>query len=690
MNIFLFIKKILLYFNNTSFDDIEDYMNIFQKKKKKTKYSNKYENFCESKLLVPSAPDTQILNNIPKELYLNKEQVYNLICQEIDCVNEDLSHSHYIVCNDDCSYNFNVRFRYNSDNNIGSLKNKLKLLNDKHNFDYFELSFTLDTFCYPFKPPKIDYIKPKISNDLIIAILNINNFDNDTWNYTVSLNTFIKYLGEKLESYFDECFCIETINKNINFSKLDLLLINLGQKNKLTSSKINISLSNLIQINKTSKGSKKYWNSGVGYGTEDSKTNWNINNYINKQNIQNLETNVILKSISLIIFDKPELVNNLITNNIFIGYITNIFSGVSLLEFNNQIEIFTSVINLLHFINTDTKHIDILINICNIMKPFIINIKDFTNNESLLLEIDDNLKQAYSKYIYFFETYYVNDNESINIEDTTLNESNTTIYTKLVEKYNIQHCDLTNTHRYFKHRNTTPTKKGLLKIISEMNTLKNTLPNNWGSSILVNIPKNNLNLITFTIIGPEGTPYQNGVFKFHCFFSDNYPTGPPQVLLDTTDGGRVRFNPNLYNNGKVCLSLLGTWSGEQGESWNPQISTFLQVLISIQSLIFVEHPYYNEPGYEKSMYTTTGKKRNIEYTENIRLETIKVAMLDILDSTDEYSSFIKEHFKLKLNEIVDTIDKWKNDATSELKEARYELLKKQLIEKVTSNIPFPI
>ena len=223
-----------------------------------------------------------------------------------------------------------------------------------------------------------------------------------------------------------------------------------------------------------------------------------------------------------------------------------------------------------------------------------------------------------------------------------------------------------------------------------MNTLKNTLPNNWGSSILVNIPKNNLNLITFTIIGPEGTPYQNGVFKFHCFFSDKYPTGPPQVLLDTTDGGRVRFNPNLYNNGKVCLSLLGTWSGEQGESWNPQISTFLQVLISIQSLIFVEHPYYNEPGYEKSMYTTTGKKRNIDYTENIRLETIKVAMLDILDSTDEYSSFIKEHFKLKLNEIVDTIDKWKNDATSELKEAQYELLKQQLIKKVTSNIPFPI
>jgi Ubiquitin-conjugating enzyme len=42
----------------------------------------------------------------------------------------------------------------------------------------------------------------------------------------------------------------------------------------------------------------------------------------------------------------------------------------------------------------------------------------------------------------------------------------------------------------------------------------------------------------------------------------------------TTGAGSVRFNPNLYNCGKVCLSLLGTWSGP---SWSPANSTFLQV-----------------------------------------------------------------------------------------------------------------
>ena len=41
-------------------------------------------------------------------------------------------------------------------------------------------------------------------------------------------------------------------------------------------------------------------------------------------------------------------------------------------------------------------------------------------------------------------------------------------------------------------------------------------------------------------------------------------------------GGSVRFNPNLYNCGKVCLSLLGTWSGGRGEGWDARSSSALQ------------------------------------------------------------------------------------------------------------------
>jgi hypothetical protein len=34
---------------------------------------------------------------------------------------------------------------------------------------------------------------------------------------------------------------------------------------------------------------------------------------------------------------------------------------------------------------------------------------------------------------------------------------------------------------------------------------------------------------------------------------------------------------DLYNCGKVCLSLLGTWNGGQGEGWNPDVSSAFQV-----------------------------------------------------------------------------------------------------------------
>lgn len=63
------------------------------------------------------------------------------------------------------------------------------------------------------------------------------------------------------------------------------------------------------------------------------------------------------------------------------------------------------------------------------------------------------------------------------------------------------------------------------------------------------------------IAGPEGTPYAGGLFEFDCFMPLDYPNSPPLLHLRTTGGGSVRFNPNLYNCGKVCLSLLGTWPG---------------------------------------------------------------------------------------------------------------------------------
>mmetsp|Transcript_7468 Transcript_7468/g.13372 ORF Transcript_7468/g.13372 Transcript_7468/m.13372 type:complete len:276 (+) Transcript_7468:38-865(+) len=126
------------------------------------------------------------------------------------------------------------------------------------------------------------------------------------------------------------------------------------------------------------------------------------------------------------------------------------------------------------------------------------------------------------------------------------------------------------------------------------------------------------------IIGPKDTPYEGGFYFFDVQFTDDYPMTPPRVLFRTSDG-RVRFNPNLYVDGKVCLSILGTW---EGPSWSTsgQLRT---VLVSIQSLLS-SHPIQNEPGHENEC----GAKDRL-YSEIIQYENVAVAVVRMLEHTPE-------------------------------------------------------
>ncbi len=92
----------------------------------------------------------------------------------------------------------------------------------------------------------------------------------------------------------------------------------------------------------------------------------------------------------------------------------------------------------------------------------------------------------------------------------------------------------------------------------ELSTLRSSLP----PSIRFMVLEENYSYCKFLITGPADTPYEGGYFLFDMMLPSDYPAQSPKVHFLTTGSGRVRFNPNLYNNGKVCLSLLGTWSGE--------------------------------------------------------------------------------------------------------------------------------
>ena len=82
------------------------------------------------------------------------------------------------------------------------------------------------------------------------------------------------------------------------------------------------------------------------------------------------------------------------------------------------------------------------------------------------------------------------------------------------------------------------------------------------------------------------------------FIGDKFPSQPPRAYFHSwTDGGGP-VNPNLYEDGKICLSLLGTWPGSsQQDTWSPK-ATLLQILVSLLGLVLVQDPYYNEAGFE--------------------------------------------------------------------------------------------
>lgn len=153
------------------------------------------------------------------------------------------------------------------------------------------------------------------------------------------------------------------------------------------------------------------------------------------------------------------------------------------------------------------------------------------------------------------------------------------------------------------------------------------------------------------IIGPKNTPYNYGYYLFYIDYPSDYPYQPPQFTYSTNDG-RTRFHPNLYVNGKVCVSILNTWKGEQWSS----CQTLSSILLTICSLLD-NMPLTNEPGISPK------HKDNDNYNKIISYKNIEGAILGILEKNiymdwfDNFDNIIIEKFKENYNDIIDIINK---------------------------------
>jgi ubiquitin-protein ligase len=154
------------------------------------------------------------------------------------------------------------------------------------------------------------------------------------------------------------------------------------------------------------------------------------------------------------------------------------------------------------------------------------------------------------------------------------------------------------------------------------------------------------------IVGPEDTPYFGGYYFFEFEYPTDYPFSPPKVKY-MTNNGVTRFNPNLYKCGKVCVSILNTWSGDK---WSA-CQTINSVLLTLCSLLN-EQPLLNEPGQ------TTTSPDFISYHKSIEFMNINFAICRLLDrsvnSVPEifmtFYEFMKDHFFKNYDKLMSIVD----------------------------------
>ncbi|XP_060858484.1 (E3-independent) E2 ubiquitin-conjugating enzyme-like [Metopolophium dirhodum] len=224
-----------------------------------------------------------------------------------------------------------------------------------------------------------------------------------------------------------------------------------------------------------------------------------------------------------------------------------------------------------------------------------------------------------------------------------------------------------NSHKYINYNdNLNPS---LPKVIAkDIHILQKSLP----AGIWVKTFKNRLDLFSIMIRGPEKTPYAGGLFLFDVKILPTYPSQPP--LFHYYSYCDDRLNPNLHEDGRVCLSLLDSWSGHGFELWSPDNSNLLQLLLSIQGVIMVSEPYYNEPGFDSQRGQKLAKENSRVYNEMVLIKVVQ-SMTNMLNMNNSdvknvgyFEEEILEHLKTYGPKLISAIENWIQMSEKELTE----------------------
>ena len=109
-------------------------------------------------------------------------------------------------------------------------------------------------------------------------------------------------------------------------------------------------------------------------------------------------------------------------------------------------------------------------------------------------------------------------------------------------------------------------------------------------------------------MGPDDSPYADGVYFLNIHFPEDYPFKPPKVSFTTQI-----YHCNINANGGICLDLLK-------DQWSPAL-TISKVLLSVWSLLTDPNPD-NDPlvpeiaqilRTDKAKHDTTAREWTTKY-----------------------------------------------------------------------------
>ena len=624
---------------------------------------------------------------------------------------------------DDNVYHWKIHmFDFGGDN---KLTKQLAELEKEHGYNYVELEFKFEMNLYPFYPPQVKLNKPRLENFMMerIATLDMLKFSN--WNSTNSMTKIVEVIKDLIGKYG----MIDVKNPRNSISgdaylDIEYKLLNLSLLTEVDPRVNNEFIAKNKEkvvpkkIKPKSKGKDgKYWKSGVGFGFS-GRNDWDINSYVAAEKEKDNNIYMILQDVwkCLQKKKKDKYFAKIIEYSALIPVMESYLIGSTMLEMSKHLDLFIMIMNIIR----DMTHED-FIYLCDrlpnqdkslyeILEPmsseaivFLDTVAKSGSEESFLSEEQQeiNLTQTVLDVFYVLKKNISTHHSKLEQKDEE-NKMKEMKDKPLEEKYkqalapfqydSMKIDDSLSKFRKMDAGSTRLSRKGIMRVGKELCVFQKSLPLSFSSTVFMRTDDSKSHIMQFIITGPEDTPYSNGCFLFDLVIPSNFPDCPPKCLLETTGGGSVRFNPNLYNCGKVCLSLLGTWLGSAGEKWNKNTSTLLQLLVSIQSLILVPNPYFNEPGYESEMHSEHGKQQNRSYNENIRYQNMQWAILDqIKNPSPGFEDAIKTHFLLKKDKVLEECSKWVDECFDKNKsnyKSMYNSIKNEL-EKLENSYSIP-